>query len=187
MLSRVLSLFRRPTRLPFDAVVLMLAGFATDQSLSRGFLQRLPEDARAALGVLNEIEARLIDLWLVNEALVQAGRSLSDEKVQSLVDGFHWEAYRHFLAHGLSAEDLKELQARLRDRYTKYGEALAPVLQGQGGTKSSFTFSRMVTRNLFGHEAGDPVVALTIGTSVASALFSIVDALNDVLPRTNFP
>ena len=64
-------------------------------------------------------------------------------------------------------------------------EALAPILQG-GSTKAPFTFSRLVTRNLFGHESGDPVVALTIGTSGAAALFSLVDALKEVLPRTTF-
>ena len=185
MLNRVLSLFRRPTRLPSEAVVLMLAAFATGHSLSRQFLERLPEDAKAALGTLNEIEAHLIDLWLVNEALTQAAHNLPDDKVQSLVDGFHWETYRQFLAHGLSADGLKELQRLLRERYNQYGNALAPVLQG-AGTKASFTFSRLVTRNLFGHESGDPVVALTIGGSVAAALFSTVDALKDVLPRTTF-
>ena len=160
----------------------MLTGFAIDNGLSRQIIQRLPE--AEALGLPHEIEARLFDLWIVREALIRRAYGLSDEHIQSLIDGFHWESYRQFMAQGLSTRDLKELQARLRDRYTQYSEALTPVLRG--GTKPPLTFARTVARNLFDRETRDPVVAIRLVGSVTAALFSISDALKDVLPRTDF-
>src|SRR5688500_12747098 len=52
--------FRRPTRFPVEAVVLMLAAFATDQSVCRLLSERLPEDEKIKLGTLNSVEAHII-------------------------------------------------------------------------------------------------------------------------------
>jgi len=57
----------------------------------------------------------------------------------------------------------------------------------EGETKSPVGFARAVTRNLFKDEVLDPVVAIVVSGSATGALFAMVDALKDVLPRTDFP
>jgi len=59
------------------------------------------------------MEAHLLDLWIVHEALMGTDLHLRAEHIQSLVDSFHWASYRHFLAHGFNTDDLKQLQSRL--------------------------------------------------------------------------
>jgi len=184
MLEKILRRLKRPTRYPREAVVLMLTAFATEMTLSRMILQRLPEETITALGNLDPIETPLLDLWIINEAVVRTPNTLSDEHIQSLIDGFHLESYRQFLSQALSDGDLRELQGRLRNRYTQYGELLTELLQGSTG--APFALARVVTRNLFGRETSDPVVAVTIGGSVSAAIFSVINALKDVLPRTDF-
>jgi len=184
MLSKMFRLLRRRTRFPREGVVLMLATFATDNNLSKNIAQKLPKDIIDTLGASNAVETWLLDLWIVNETLVRTNRGLSDEQVQSLVDGFHVESYREFMRRGLSELDITDLQRRLSDRYTEYREGLSVLLQG--GERSPFAFSRVVTRNLFGHETSDPVVATIISGCVASAMFAMAEALKEVLPRTKF-
>jgi hypothetical protein len=129
-------------------------------------------------------ERLALDLWVVTETLLRTRGQLSDANVQILVNGLHLKVYTALLSGGMSDGDLTTFQRRLQGRYTAYGQCAAGL--AQGSPQAPFLTSQAVTRNLFGREYTDPVIAVTVGGCVMSEMVALAEILKEALPRVSF-
>jgi hypothetical protein len=176
--------WRRRRQLSPDEVISLLATFATKNTLSESIRARLPAEVRGGMGQADEMEWLALDLWIVTEALVRTRGQLSDASMELLVNGFHLKVYTALLSGGMSDQELTAFQRGLRQRYTAYGQCVSEL--AQGSTQAPFLMSRAVTRNVFGRESTDPVIAVTIGGCVMSSMLAIAEVLKEALPRVSF-
>lgn len=179
------AFLERRRRLRRDDIVALLADRVLKPGVTKDILESLPPDERNRLGSPSRIEAQLLDLWIVNEALVRSPSELSDARVQALVDGYHFFVYTHLALTGYTDSDLAELQGRIKARYSQYGDAITPVLAG-GDSGAPFRLARTVAGNLFKSETNDPATAFALTLRLTAALFATCDLLRNALPHVEW-
>jgi hypothetical protein len=132
-------------------------------------------------GAVNDRERTVLSLWWFSNCVLRAIQGPELDEKTGFLDHVHDFAYKTMLRAGLPADRIKELQSltsrRYQNYYSAFEEAWTRWVKKQRVSFAPFT--RMVTKNLYGHESDDILVDTLITIRAQSLLLSFAATFNN--------